>query len=87
MRWPTLLSGSVSLMCRPEDVRLAAASEAHAQVRVAERVFLGDRIRVIGETEQGDRIVIEVDNATALADGDIIPISFDLAKLHFLSRP
>ena len=86
-RWPTLQPGRVSLMCRPEDVRLAAAAEAHAQVRVSERVFLGDRIRVIGETGQDERIVIEVDNAATLADGDIVPISFDLAKLHFLSRP
>lgn len=55
-------------------------------MRVAERVFLGDRIRVTGETAQGERIAIELDNATALADGDIIPISFDVAKLHFLPR-
>ncbi len=84
-RWPMLRPGPVSLMCRPEDVNLAAA-EAHTQVRVTERVFLGDRIRVTGETAQGERIAIELDNATALADGDIIPISFDVAKLHFLPR-
>ncbi len=85
-RWPALAAGTVSLMCRPEDVRLADEAEAHARVRVVERVFLGDRIRVTGETEAGPRVVIEVDNATAVADGDIISIAFDTHKLHFVPR-
>jgi putative spermidine/putrescine transport system ATP-binding protein len=85
-RWPALAQGGVSLMCRPEDVRLAADDEAHARIRVVERIFLGDRIRVIGETEPGDRIVIEVDNAITLADGEIVSIVFDTEKFHFLPR-
>lgn len=79
-------AGRVSVMCRPEDVRLASNGEPHARVRVVERIFLGDRIRVTGETEPGERIVIEVDNATAVADGDLIPIAFDINKFHFVPR-
>lgn len=85
-RWPSLGHGGVQLMCRPEDVRLADSDEAHARIRVVERIFLGDRIRVIGETEPGDRIVIEIDNTATVADGEIISIAFDMGKLHFIPR-
>ncbi len=86
-RWPTLPPSNVSLMCRPEDVRLTHNGDAaHARMRVVERSFLGDRIRVTGETAPGDRIVIEIDNATAVADGDIVSITFDVQKFHFVPR-
>lgn len=83
---PMLEGGRVSVMCRPEDVRLMADGVPHARVRVIERIFLGDRIRVTGETEPGERVVIELDNAAAVADGEVIPIAFDVNKFHFVPR-
>jgi len=85
--WPALPPSNISLMCRPEDVRLATnGDEVHARMRVIERSFLGDRIRVTGEIAPGDRIVVEVDNATSIADGDIVPVAFDTKKFHFVPR-
>ena len=83
-RWPGMTVDKVRFMCRPEDIRLSGDAEAHTRMCVTERVFLGDRIRVTGETEAGDRVVVEVGNAIRIADGDIIPIAFDLDKFHFV---
>jgi putative spermidine/putrescine transport system ATP-binding protein len=84
-RWPGL-PPQVTLMCRPEDLHMTGDAAAHTRVRVLERVFLGDRVRIVGETGSNDRLLIELDNDANVADGDIVPIAFDTNKLHFLSR-
>lgn len=83
-RWPGMTVDKVRFMCRPEDIRLSDDTEAHTRMCVTERVFLGDRIRVTGETDAGDRVVVEVGNTIRIADGDVISIAFDLDKFHFV---
>lgn len=86
VRWPKVGQGGTSLMCRPEDVHLVSDDKGHARVRVVERIYLGDRLRIIGETVSSERVVIEADNSAVVSIGESISIAFDIEKLHFLPR-
>jgi putative spermidine/putrescine transport system ATP-binding protein len=84
-RWCGLQCGQVKILCRPENVRIADPENAHARLKVKERLFLGDRLRISGTTEDGNHITLEVHNSINVREGDILQICFDIDNLHFLS--
>ncbi len=83
-RWPGLKPGLLQLLFRPQDVEIVEVHEAHAQVKVKEMQFLGDRFRVSVETSTGERILMETRNTVRIKDGDSVPIRIDIKNLHLL---
>ncbi len=84
--WSNLAPGPLQLMCRPQDVRIVEPSQAHAMVKIKECLFLGDRIRIKAETNDGKLMQIEAHNATPVKAGDVIPVCMDLDHIHFISQ-
>jgi putative spermidine/putrescine transport system ATP-binding protein len=85
-RWPGVRPGRARLLCRPEDIAIATSERAHTQIRVMDTLFLGDRIRITGETANGQRLLLEAHNSTPVRVGESLPVSFDLRHVHFLSE-
>ncbi|MEE8304588.1 MAG: ABC transporter ATP-binding protein [Candidatus Tectomicrobia bacterium] len=85
-RWPGVKPGPVRLLCRPQDVEIVDPQRAHTEVKVKALLFLGDRIRISGETHTGERLLIEAHNTVQVRDGDIVPIRIDIDHIHFLLR-
>ncbi|MSO92789.1 MAG: ABC transporter ATP-binding protein [Rhodospirillales bacterium] len=83
-RWPGVAGGSAQLMCRPQDVSIAELSNAHARIRISSLLFLGDRIRITGETENGKTMRFEAHNTTKISVGDVVPIRLDLDCIHII---
>ena len=82
--WPHVGPGPVRLLCRPQDVRIAERGSAHAELRVDERLFLGDRLRISGKTRGGERMQLEVHNTVQVSDGDTLPVMISIEHLHFI---
>jgi putative spermidine/putrescine transport system ATP-binding protein len=83
-KWPALPEGPCQLVCRPQDVRIADEGEAHARIRVDERLFLGDRIRISGKTPSGELMQLEVHNTLHVREGDTVPVAVSLEHMHFI---
>ncbi|MFZ5556500.1 MAG: ABC transporter ATP-binding protein [Pseudomonadota bacterium] len=83
--WPEVKIGPVRMLCRPQDVTIAEGDGAHAEVRVDEQLFLGDRIRITGATRSGERLQLEVHNSARVREGDWLPVAIKLDSIHFLS--
>ena len=83
-RWPGIAGGSAQLLCRPQDVSIAEPSQAHARIRISNLLFLGDRIRVTGETENGKVMRFEAHNTTQMSIGDVVPVRIDLDCIHII---
>jgi len=84
-RWCGLECGQVKILCRPENVRIANPEDAHASLKVKERLFLGDRLRITGVTDDGNRITLEVHSSINVREGDTLRVCFDIDNIHFLS--
>jgi putative spermidine/putrescine transport system ATP-binding protein len=85
-RWPEVRPGPVRLLFRPEDIDIAEQEKAHAEIKVMECFFLGDRIRITGETHTGTRLFVETRNTVNLKSGDTVPICIDISGIHFLPQ-
>ena len=83
-RWPEVKPGPVRLLFRPEDIEIVDRQRAHAIVKVKECLFLGDRIRVTGETSNGKPLLVETHNTVRVRQGDMVPICIDINNMHFL---
>lgn len=84
-RWPNVKpGGKAQLLCRPQDAKIAQGIQAHTNVKVKDCLFLGDRIRVNSETENGRTIRFEAHNSAQLHAGDIVPLSMDLNSIHLI---
>jgi putative spermidine/putrescine transport system ATP-binding protein len=82
--WPAVQPGPVRLLCRPQDVTIAEGGGAHAEVRVDEQLFLGDRIRISGATRSGERLQLEVHNSARVREGEWLPVAIKLDSIHFM---
>ena len=84
-RWPHLGTGPVQMLCRPQHVTIVDESQSHASVRVRECLFLGDRIRVTGETANSKTLRFEAHNDSAVKPGDVVPVRLDVGRIHFMA--
>jgi putative spermidine/putrescine transport system ATP-binding protein len=82
--WPELVPGSMRLLCRPQDIQISDERSANAQMRVDERLFLGDRLRLSGRTASGERMQLEVHNTVQVKEGDLLPVSINFEHAHFI---
>jgi putative spermidine/putrescine transport system ATP-binding protein len=82
--WPGIASGSMRLLCRPQDIHISDERSANAQVRVEERLFLGDRLRLSGRTSSGERMQLEVHNTVQVNEGDLLSVTISFEHVHFL---
>jgi putative spermidine/putrescine transport system ATP-binding protein len=83
-RWPGLLPGRVRLLCRPQHVSITEPAQAHATIKVSECLFLGDRIRVTGETDNRKVMRFEAHNSSPVKPGDTVPVRMELESIHFI---
>ncbi len=83
-RWPAIASGPAKLLCRPQDAKIVEPAQAHTKLKVTDCLFLGDRIRVTGETENGKTLRMEAHNSSQVKAGDILPVAMDLASIHLI---
>jgi putative spermidine/putrescine transport system ATP-binding protein len=83
-RWPGLLPGRARLLCRPQHVSIAEPGHAHATIKITECLFLGDRIRVTGETDNRKVMRFEAHNSSPVKPGDSVPIRLDVDSIHFI---
>lgn len=83
-RWPEVKPGRIRLLCRPQDVEIVDRDRAHAEVKVKGLLFLGDRIRINGETRTGERLLFETHYTARVRDGDSVPICIDTENIHFI---
>ena len=83
-RWPGLGPGRVRLLCRPQHVTITEPAHAHATIRVSECLFLGDRIRVTGETENRKLMRFEAHNSSPVKPGDSVHVRMDVDSIHFM---
>ena len=84
-RWPHLAPGPVQLLCRPQHVAIVDEAHSHASVQVRECLFLGDRIRITGETRNRKMVRFEAHNDTAVKPGDVVPVRMDVSRIHFMA--
>jgi ABC-type Fe3+/spermidine/putrescine transport system ATPase subunit len=84
-RWPHLAPGPVQVLCRPQHVAIVDESQSHASVRVRECLFLGDRIRVTGETQNQKTLRFEAHNDSVVKPGDVVPVRVDVNRIHFMA--
>ena len=82
--WPGIAAGSMRLLCRPQDIEISDAGSANAQMRVDERLFLGDRLRLSGKTSSGERMQLEVHNTVQVKEGDLVPVTINFEHAHFI---
>jgi ABC-type Fe3+/spermidine/putrescine transport system ATPase subunit len=82
--WPEVKLGRIRLLCRPQDIEIVDRDRAHAEVKVKGLLFLGDRIRINGETQTGDRLLFETHYTAGVRDGDTVPIYIDTNNIHFI---
>jgi putative spermidine/putrescine transport system ATP-binding protein len=82
--WPAIGPGAVRLLCRPQDIHISDAASADAQMRVEERLFLGDRLRLSGKTSSGERMQLEVHNTVQVKEGDTVPVTINVEHVHFI---
>ena len=82
--WPWIAPGSMRLLCRPQDIQISDGRSANAQMRVDERLFLGDRLRLSGKTSSGERMQLEVHNSVHVNVGDTLPVTIDFEHAHFI---
>lgn len=82
--WPGLQAGPARLLCRPQDVMIVPAAEAHTEIVVDEALFLGDRLRLGGRTKGGERVHVEAHTRTRVGIGDTIPIAINMEHAHLL---
>jgi putative spermidine/putrescine transport system ATP-binding protein len=75
------LDASTTLLVRPEDLTLVAASGADA-CRIARRVFLGDRLQLHVETPDQGTLVADAPRDAAWAQGDRVGLRIDAS--HFM---
>jgi putative spermidine/putrescine transport system ATP-binding protein len=83
-RWPALMPGRVRLLCRPQHVTIVDPGQAHAMIKVTECLFLGDRIRVTGETENRKIMRFEAHNSSPVKPGDSVAVRMDIESIHFI---
>jgi putative spermidine/putrescine transport system ATP-binding protein len=81
--WPDQLPGAARLLCRPQDIHVDEHG-ANARIRVDERLFLGDRLRLSGKTSNGERMQLEVHNTIQVKEGDVLPVKIDMEHIHFI---
>jgi putative spermidine/putrescine transport system ATP-binding protein len=84
-RWPHLAAGPVQVLCRPQHVTIVDPAQSHALVKVRECLFLGDRIRVTGETETRKVLRFEAHNDSPVKIGDVVPVRVDVNRVHFMA--
>ena len=84
-RWPQLGAGPVQLLCRPQHVSIVEPAQSHALIKVRECLFLGDRIRVTGDTENRKTLRFEAHNDSAVKPGDVVPVCMDMSRIHFMA--
>ena len=82
--WPGIAPGSMRLLCRPQDIQISDERSANAQMRVDERLFLGDRLRLSGKTSSGERMQLEVHNTVQVQEGDLLPVTISFEHIHFI---
>jgi putative spermidine/putrescine transport system ATP-binding protein len=82
--WPGTEPGAMHLLCRPQDIRISDEQSADARMRVDERLFLGDRLRLSGKTTSGERMQLEVHNTVQVKEGDLVPVTITLEHAHFI---
>jgi putative spermidine/putrescine transport system ATP-binding protein len=82
--WPELAPGSMRLLCRPQDIQISDERSANARMRVDERLFLGDRLRLSGKTSSGERMQLEVHNTVQVKEGDMLPVTINFEHAHFI---
>jgi putative spermidine/putrescine transport system ATP-binding protein len=84
-QWPAIGAGPARLVCRPQDVMPSDPDGATTRLKVDERLFLGDRLRVSGVLPGGARMQIEVANTLPVSDGESLPLRIDPERLHFIA--
>ena len=82
--WPTQAPGAMRLLCRPQDVAIVDDCQAHARIKIDERLFLGDRLRLAGKTSNAERIQIEGHHTLPIQVGDIVSVRIDVEQVHFM---
>ncbi len=82
--WPGIAPGAMRMLCRPQDIRISDDNGANARMRVDERLFLGDRLRLSGKTSSGERMQLEVHNTVQVKEGDMLPVTISFEHLHFI---
>ncbi len=83
-RWSYVKPGPANLLCRPENIAIVDGQSAHAQLKVDECLFLGDRQRITGETNTGERMLVEAHSTVPVKKGDTVPICFSIDNMHFI---
>lgn len=64
---------SGQILFRPEDVTVVPEiAAANLVMRVARQVFLGARLRVVGLTEGGDEVTVDLPKETIISTGDTL---------------
>lgn len=85
--------GGTGPILRPEDLRLAEnAARADLTITVGRKLYLGDRLRVMGLTADGTSVTVDLPKATGLRDGDVLHLNLppghrDRAAAPLLSLP
>ena len=83
--WPHLRPGAGRLLCRPQDIHISEDGKGVAQMKIEERLFLGDRLRLSGKTSSGERMQVEVHNTVQAKEGDMLPVTIDAEHVHFIA--
>src|SRR5690554_4515621 len=81
MPCPEALRSHTTLMVRPEDLQLGPMRAGHAQARIDQRVFLGDRVQFKVSTEGQDTLLVEMHGHSPFQAGSTVGLWVDPDRL------
>lgn len=85
---PQALTQRVDLLIRPENIRLCHGDESRYQATLADRVYLGDHLRVHLRLANGETVIVKTPNdaaVRALRDGQSIGFTWRPQDAHIFA--
>lgn len=83
-RWPGLKPGPARLLCRPQDIEINGDGPIHVVIRVVDTLYLGDRVRVTGVTDDGQTLALEAHNSLKLNPQSKVSVRINERHIHLL---